>query len=110
MNKPMTYKGYTAKIEYSDEDECLVGRISGIRSIITFHGDSVKKIKHAFEEAVDFYLETCATRNEEPEKPFTGRFVVRVSPELHSKIAVAAKREHKSINAWIADICKTCAA
>ncbi len=110
MNKPMTYKGYIAKIEYSDEDECLVGRISGIRQIITFHGDSVKQIKKAFEEAIDFYLDTCAERKEEPEKPFTGRFVVRVSPELHSAIAAAAKREHKSINAWIADVCKKRAA
>lgn len=110
MNTPMTYKGYTAKIEYSDEDECLVGRISGIRNIITFHGDSVKKVKQAFEEAVDFYLDSCAERKEEPEKPFTGRFVVRVTPELHSKIATAAKREHKSINTWIAEICKNRAA
>jgi predicted HicB family RNase H-like nuclease len=110
MNKPVTYKGYTAKIEFSEEDECLIGRVSGIRHIITFHGDSVKKVKEAFKEAVDFYLDTCAKRNETPEKPFTGRFVVRVSPELHSKIATAAKREHKSINAWIAEVCKNRAA
>jgi len=110
MNKPMAYKGYTAKIEYSDEDECLIGRIAGIRHIITFHGDSVQEIRQAFEEAVDFYLDTCAERNEEPEKPFTGRFVVRVSPELHSAIAAAAKREHKSINAWITEVCKKYAA
>ncbi len=71
----MTYKGYTAKIEYSDEDECLIGRISGIRNIVTFHGDSVKKMKQAFEEAVDFYLDSCAERKEDPEKPFTGRLL-----------------------------------
>ena len=106
MNKPMMYKGYYARIEYSDEDECLVGRVVGIRHIITFHGESVKEIRQAFEEAVDFYLESCTGRNEAPEKPFAGRFVVRVSPELHSKIARAAKREHKSINAWIVEVCE----
>lgn len=110
VKKQMTYKGYSAKIEYSEEDECLIGRVAGIRHIITFHGESVKQVKQAFKEEVDFYLDTCAKRNETPEMPFTGRFVVRVSPELHSKIATAAKREQKSINAWIVEACKSHAA
>jgi predicted HicB family RNase H-like nuclease len=105
MSKPMTYKGYSAHIEYSDEDGCFVGRVAGIRDIITFHGESVQDIKHAFEEAVDFYLESCSARGEVPNKPFTGRFVVRVSPELHNAIAEAAKKNHKSINAWVAEVC-----
>ena len=62
--KPMNYKGYAARIEYSDEDECFVGRVAGIRNIVTFHGESVDKVRLAFEEAVDFYLETCAERGE----------------------------------------------
>ena len=99
MSKPMTHKGYSARIEYSDEDGCFVGRVSGIRDIITFHGDSVAEIRKAFEDAVDFYLESCSARGESPNKPFTGRFMVRVSPELHSSIAIAARRDHKSINA-----------
>ncbi len=106
MNKPMTYKGYTAKIEYSEKDECLIGRVSNIRHIITFHGDSVKEIKQAFEEAVDIYLDSCTEKNEEPEKPFTDRSVVRVSSALHRVIALAAKNENKSINTWIAEVRK----
>ena len=102
----MTYKGYTAKIEYSEKDECLIGRVSNIRHIITFHGDSVKKIRQAFEEAVDFYLSDCAERNEEPEKPATARKVVRVSPALYSVLALAAKQEKKSVNEWLAETCK----
>lgn len=57
--KNMEYKGYIARIEFSAEDECFVGRIAGIRDIITFEGESVKKLRAAFQEAVDFYLETC---------------------------------------------------
>ena len=106
MKKPMTYKGYTAKIEYSDEDECLIGRISDIRHIITFQADTVKEIRQAFEEAVDFYLHSCAEKNEEPEKPFTGRSVVRVSSALHSVLALAARHENKSIGEWITEIRK----
>ncbi|MEN6620538.1 MAG: type II toxin-antitoxin system HicB family antitoxin [Smithella sp.] len=103
MNKPMMYKGYTAKIEYSDKDECLIGRISDIRRIITFQGDSVKEIKQAFEEAVDLYLLSCAEKNEEPEKPHTDRQVVRVSSALHKLLALAAQNENKSIGEWITE-------
>jgi predicted HicB family RNase H-like nuclease len=103
MNKPMTYKGYTAKIEYSDKDECLIGRISDICHSITFQGDSVQEIKQAFEEAVDSYLQGCAEKNEEPEKPGAGRSVVRVSSALHSLLALAAKHENKSIGEWITE-------
>jgi predicted HicB family RNase H-like nuclease len=106
MGKPMTYKGYTAKIEYSDKDECLIGRISDIRHIITFQGDSVKEIRQAFEEAVEFYLHICAEKNEEPEKPLTGCSVVRVSSALHSVLALAARHENKSIGEWITEIRK----
>lgn len=107
MKKQMIYKGYCAKIEYSEEDECLIGRVSGIRHGITFHGDSVKEIRQAFEEAVDVYIDGCTERNEEPEKPVADRSVVRMSPQLHRVLALAAKSEHKSINTWIAEIRKS---
>jgi len=64
----MTYKGYSARIEYSDEDECFVGRVAGIRDIITFHGESVEEIRQAFKESMDFYLETCAEGGETANK------------------------------------------
>jgi predicted HicB family RNase H-like nuclease len=104
MNKPITYKGYTAKIEYSEEDQCLIGRVSDIRHLITFKGDSVKEIEKAFEEAIDVYLSSCAEKKEEPEKPSTGRSVVRVSSALHRMIALAAKKENKSVSEWIAEV------
>ena len=104
MDKPMTYKGYSAKIEYSDKDECLMGRISNIQHPITFHGDSVKEIRQAFEDAIDAYLDGCAQRNEEPEKPSGERTVVRVSPALHRVLAMVAKNEKKSVNTWLSEV------
>ena len=106
MSKPMTYKGYCARIEYSEERGCLVGRISDIQRDICFQGDSVENIRHAFEEAVDAYLAGCAERNEEPEKPSEPHSVVRVSTTLHRVIAIAARKENKSVNAWLAEACK----
>ncbi|PKN19835.1 MAG: toxin-antitoxin system HicB family antitoxin [Deltaproteobacteria bacterium HGW-Deltaproteobacteria-6] len=103
MNKPMTYKGYTAKIEYNEEKECLTGCISDLHHIITFQGASVQEVRQAFEEAVDGYLHGCAEKNEEPEKPSDGPSVVRISPALHSVIALAARRENKTIQEWLAE-------
>jgi len=98
--KPMTYKGYSARIEYSDEDECFVGRIAGIRDIISFHGDSVDEIRQAFKEAIDFYLETCEERGETPNKPYSGKLMLRLPPEIHAAVATAAEVNGKSINQW----------
>ncbi len=98
--KPMTYKNYAARIEYSAEDECFVGRVFGIRDIITFHGESVAEMRHAFQEAVDFYLESCAERGESPQKPYSGRLMLRVPAETHAAVARAATMSGKSINQW----------
>lgn len=97
---PMTYKGYAARIEYSDEDACLVGRVAGIRDIITFHGESVFELRTAFQEAVDFYLKTCTERGEMAQKPYSGRLMVRIAPELHARAAVLAEASGKSLNQW----------
>ncbi|MCO6442264.1 MAG: type II toxin-antitoxin system HicB family antitoxin [Nitrococcus mobilis] len=100
--KPMTYRGYAARIEYSDEDGCLVGRVAGIRDIISFHGESVCEMRDAFHEAVDDYLELCAQMNKQPQKPYSGNLFVRLAPELHAKAAMRAEAEGLSLNQWAA--------
>ena len=101
--KPMTHRGYAARIEYSDEDGCLIGRVAGIQDIITFHGDSVEEIRKAFEEAVDFYIDTCDKRGKEPQKPFSGRLMLRLPPELHARLAIQAQTEGKSLNSLVTE-------
>lgn len=101
--KPMRYKGYPARIEYSDEDECFVGRVAGIRDIITFHGKNVGGIREAFEEAVDFYLDSCKERDEAPDRPYSGRILLRIDPEVHAAVAEAAEVSGVSINQWAKD-------
>lgn len=96
---PMTYKGYAARIEYSDEDGCFIGHIAGISDLVGFHGESVQEIRAAFAAAVDDYLETCAKAGIEPKKPYSGKILLRVSPELHAKAAMAAAAQGKSLNA-----------
>ena len=102
--KPMRYKGYSARIEYSDEDECFVGRVAGIRDIISFHGESVEEVRQAFKESIDFYLETSIERGEVPQKPYSGKLILRVPPEVHAAVVAAAEVSGKSMNQWAAEM------
>ncbi len=99
----LSYKGYTAKIEFDPDDNILFGNIIGIRDTVGFHGESASELKEAFHEAVEFYLESCEKAGREPNKPFSGKFVIRVDSSLHGKIAVAAVQAGKSLNKWVAD-------
>ncbi|GAW85682.1 conserved hypothetical protein [Bathymodiolus platifrons methanotrophic gill symbiont] len=99
----MSYNGYTAKIEFDPDDNILFGNIIGIRDTVGFHGESVNELKEAFHEAVDFYLESCEKAGREPNKPFSGKFVIRVKSSLHSEIAEAAVHSGKSLNQWVSD-------
>lgn len=99
----MVHKGYMAKIDYSDEDELFIGRLAGINDVVGFHGSSVVELKAAFIEAVEDYLDTCKKLGRKPQKSYSGKFVVRVEPEVHARAVVAAELEGKSLNAWIGD-------
>ena len=99
----MTHKGYAARIEYSDEDRCFIGHIAGINDIVGFHGDSVAQLRTAFEEAVEDYIETCEKLNRPPQKPYSGNLMLRLPPEVHAAIAIAAEVSGKSINQWATD-------
>ena len=96
----MTYKDYSARIEYSDSDGCFVGHLAGIRDIVGFHGESVAELKKAFEESVDDYLVTCRKLKRSPQHPYSGKVMLRIDPAVHAKAAMLAEAEGKSLNAW----------
>lgn len=96
----MTHKGYSARIEYDDQDEIFFGKIAGIRDGVSFHGETVAELKAAFHEAVDDYVETCRKIGKEPLKPYSGNLMLRVDPEIHSRVALAAELAGKSLNQW----------
>jgi predicted HicB family RNase H-like nuclease len=99
----MSYKGYSARIEYDDEDGILFGRIAGIRDGVGFHADNVPELRAAFREAVDDYLATCVKLGKTPQKPYSGNVMFRISPEAHAKVALAAELAGKSLNQWAAE-------
>ncbi len=96
----MTYKDYAARIEYSEKDGCLIGHIAGIRDVIGFHGESVAELRAAFAEAVDDYLATCEKLGRTPQKPYSGKVMLRIDPALHARVAALAEAQGKSLNAW----------
>jgi predicted HicB family RNase H-like nuclease len=100
----MSYKGYSARVEYDDEDGIFTGRIAGIRDGVGFHADSVAELREAFHEAVEDYIETCARIGKEPQKAFSGQMMFRVNPELHRRAAVAAELAGKSLNQWAEEV------
>ncbi len=99
----MKYKGYTGHVEFDDEADIFHGEILDTNDVITFQGTTPDEIKSAFHDSVDDYLEFCNERNESPEKPFSGKLVLRMTPELHHNIFVHAKQSGKSINSYITD-------
>ena len=86
----MSYKGYTARVDFDAEDELFVGRLAGINDIGGFHAGSVDDLKTAFHQAVDDYREACLAIGKAAEKPFSGRVMFRVPPEVHARAALAA--------------------
>lgn len=102
MKNTMSYKGYLARVEYSDEDRCFVGHLLGIRDVVGFHAETVAKLRAAFKEAVEDYLDTCAKAEIEPQRPYSGKFVIRVPPETHARAAIEAQSSGMSLNQWVA--------
>jgi predicted HicB family RNase H-like nuclease len=99
----MSYKGYAARVEFDGEDRIFVGHVAGINDVVGFHGESVTQLEAAFHEAVDDYLATCAKVGKAPERSYSGAFMVRLAPEEHQRVALAAELEGMSLNRWAAD-------
>ena len=87
----MTYKHYTARVEYDSEDRIFVGHIVGIRDIVSFHGGDVDELETAFHESVNGYLKACARLKQKPNKPYSGKLMLRLPPEVHAAAATAAE-------------------
>ncbi|MDE6680401.1 MAG: type II toxin-antitoxin system HicB family antitoxin [Muribaculaceae bacterium] len=98
----LKYKGYSGTVEYSPEDNCLFGKVLGLRgTLISYEGNSIEEIKKDFEQAVDDYLESCRERGIEPAKPYSGRLVLRMPSELHEDIAETAASIGTTINDFV---------
>jgi len=104
MNNIMTYKSYSAIMTYDQDDKILVGRVVNIDDIIAFHGRSVEEFETAFHESIDDYIEACGKLDQKPEKPASGRLMLRIPPTVHAAAVKAAAHEGQSLNKWVAKV------
>jgi len=103
MKDMLSRKGYFGSIHYNQDDHIFYGKIEFIRALISYEGRDGVSLENAFEEAVDDYLQTCKEQGKDPERPFKGSFNVRIAPELHQRIAIAASKHGMSLNRYIAE-------
>jgi predicted HicB family RNase H-like nuclease len=97
----MKYKGYGGSVEYDPDERIFYGRVDAITDVVSFKGDTVETLEADFRSAVDGYVAFCEERGLEPQRPCSGRFVLRISPELHREAARAARGARESLNSWI---------
>ena len=100
----LVYKGYAGKVEFDDKDKILYGEVVNTKDVITFQSERADKIEEEFKKSVDIYIDWCKENNRPPEKPYSGKFVVRISPELHQKLAVISSSNKVSINKYVNDM------
>ena len=97
----MEYKGYLGAVEYDSDAKIFHGDVINTRDVITFQGTTVKEIEKAFKDSINDYISWCEEEGVEPEKPYSGKFNVRLAPELHKQIAILAKKKHISLNSFV---------
>jgi len=100
----MTYRGYAARIEFDERDDIFVGRVLGVRDIISFHASTVADLRAEFQAAVEDYLNDCAEQGIAPEKPASGKVMLRIQPNVHAAATIAAHAAGKSLNQWANEV------
>lgn len=103
MKDMLKHKGYFGSVHYNAEDRVFYGKIEFIRSLVSYEGRDADSLEASFREAVEDYLATCAELGREPEKPFKGSFNVRIPPELHERVMIAAAQQGMTLNRFVAE-------
>ena len=100
----MSHKGYTARIDFDERDNIFVGRVLGLRTIISFHSETVAGLRAAFKTSIEEFLRDCKEEGVRPEKTASGKLMLRVPPEVHGAALVAAQAAGKSLNQWATEV------
>jgi predicted HicB family RNase H-like nuclease len=102
MKDLMHYHGYYGSVHFDEDELIFYGKIEFIRALVSYEATDAKGLKQAFIEAVDDYLATCHDQGIKPETSFKGSLNIRLGPELHREVAIAAQQQNISINQFIA--------
>lgn len=96
----LTYKGYIGEIVFDKDAKIFYGRVINIKDTITFQSENATELEKEFQLSIDTYLDFCRELGESPEKPYSGKFVLRLSPDAHRSVALAAQIADQSLNSW----------
>lgn len=96
----MEQGGYNAEITFDPEIDMFMGKVINARDVITFYGASVADLKREFGVSLEVYFQVCRERGIAPEKPFSGKFIVRIAPNLHAQMTAAAAKRGVSLNSF----------
>jgi len=105
----MNHKGYVARIEFDERDDIFVGRVLGLRTLISFHGETVQELRQAFVTAIEEFLRDCEEQGIRPERPASGKLMLRIPPDVHGAALVAAQAAGKSLNQWATEVLREAA-
>ena len=100
----MTYKGYIGVFEFDPEIEAFHGTVINTNDVVTFYGSSVAELRKEMRKSLEEYLAFCREHDRPPEKPFSGRLILRTNPDLHRRVALAAARHRVSMNSYVQDV------
>ncbi|PZD74398.1 hypothetical protein C1752_01273 [Acaryochloris thomasi RCC1774] len=100
----MKYRGYEVTVEFDAEDRIFFGRVVGTRDVIVFDGQTVDELESSFQAVIDEYLEDCQRVGKDPDKPCSGRFNLRIPPELHRKAVQKAQIKGVSLNTLVEQV------
>ena len=100
MINSMSYKGYAASMVFDADDKIIVGRVLDVDDIISFHGESVSEFETNFHAVIEDYLTASRELGSPPEKPASGKMMLRIAPEVHAAALKAAARSGTSLNKW----------
>lgn len=109
MSNTMIYKGYAASMAFDAEDKIIVGRVVDVDDVVAFHGESVADFEARFHEVVDGYIAACEKLGDKPEKPASGRLMLRIAPAVHAAAVRAAAASGVSLNKWAEQALKSAA-
>lgn len=101
MANILKYKGYYGSVEFSTDDNLLVGTVIGVQDTLGFHGSSIVEVTQSFHECVDGYLEMCKALGRSPDKVYKGSFNIRIPADLHRAAAIMAEKDGVTLNQFV---------
>ena len=104
MNNAMNYRGYTARVEFDPRDNIFWGKVLGIADSISFQGETVSELTADFHNAIDFYIDDCASTGRTPQISASGKLMLRIPPEVHGAALIAAQAAGLSLNQWATNV------